>query len=180
TGRTHQIRVHLQFLGYPIANDPLYCNKEVWGESLGRNGVFPKYDRNLKDADAETAEEKTSQEAADGSNESRPKMSGQRDTDNIEPWMDLVKRMEEWKTKQELIEEISNSVDTQGVPRVCDKCTDPVLPDPKPEELCIWLHAWRYSGPGWSYETPLPAWSVEAKEHIEKVKYIPEKTEQKD
>ncbi|KAJ1863876.1 DRAP deaminase, partial [Coemansia sp. RSA 486] len=177
TGRTHQIRVHLQFLGYPIANDPLYCNKEVWGESLGRNGVFPKYDCNLKDADAETVEEQTSQEAADGSNESRPKMSGQRDTDNIEPWMDLVKRMEEWKTKQELIEEISNSVDTQGVPRVCDKCTDPVLPDPKPEELCIWLHAWRYSGPGWSYETPLPAWSVEAKEHIEKVKYIPEKTE---
>eukprot|EP00276_Gloeochaete_wittrockiana_P011317 CAMPEP_0184646674 /NCGR_PEP_ID=MMETSP0308-20130426/3415_1 /TAXON_ID=38269 /ORGANISM="Gloeochaete witrockiana, Strain SAG 46.84" /LENGTH=549 /DNA_ID=CAMNT_0027076915 /DNA_START=569 /DNA_END=2218 /DNA_ORIENTATION=+ len=25
TGRTHQIRVHLQYLSHPIANDPLYC-----------------------------------------------------------------------------------------------------------------------------------------------------------
>ncbi|POS86349.1 pseudouridine synthase [Erysiphe pulchra] len=37
TGRTHQIRVHLQFLGHPIANDPIYCNKRVWGANLGAN-----------------------------------------------------------------------------------------------------------------------------------------------
>ncbi len=35
TGRTHQIRVHLQFLGHPIANDPIYCNQRVFGPSLG-------------------------------------------------------------------------------------------------------------------------------------------------
>lgn len=29
TGRTHQIRVHAQWLGYPISNDPLY-NHPVW------------------------------------------------------------------------------------------------------------------------------------------------------
>jgi len=34
TGRTHQLRVHLQFLGHPIANDPIYCNQKVFGPSL--------------------------------------------------------------------------------------------------------------------------------------------------
>jgi tRNA pseudouridine synthase 9 len=37
TGRTHQLRVHLQFLGHPIGNDPIYCNQRVWGTSLGAN-----------------------------------------------------------------------------------------------------------------------------------------------
>ncbi len=37
TGRTHQLRVHLQFLGHPIGNDPIYCNRRVWGSSLGAN-----------------------------------------------------------------------------------------------------------------------------------------------
>jgi tRNA pseudouridine synthase 9 len=37
TGRTHQIRVHLQFLGYPIENDPIYANQKVWGFDLGCN-----------------------------------------------------------------------------------------------------------------------------------------------
>ena len=35
TGRTHQLRVHLQFLGHPIANDPIYCNRGVFGPDLG-------------------------------------------------------------------------------------------------------------------------------------------------
>lgn len=35
TGRTHQIRVHLQYLGHPIQNDPIYANQRVWGFDLG-------------------------------------------------------------------------------------------------------------------------------------------------
>ena len=35
TGRTHQLRVHLQFLSHPISNDPIYCNQRVFGSNLG-------------------------------------------------------------------------------------------------------------------------------------------------
>ncbi|KAI1344842.1 pseudouridine synthase [Xylariaceae sp. FL0016] len=35
TGRTHQLRVHLQHLGHPIQNDPIYANQKVWGIKLG-------------------------------------------------------------------------------------------------------------------------------------------------
>ncbi len=41
TGRTHQIRVHLQWLGYPIVNDPLY-NTDIWGPLRGKQGDFGK------------------------------------------------------------------------------------------------------------------------------------------
>ncbi|KAK0614962.1 pseudouridine synthase [Bombardia bombarda] len=37
TGRTHQLRVHLQYLGHPIQNDPIYANQRVWGYNLGSN-----------------------------------------------------------------------------------------------------------------------------------------------
>lgn len=37
TGRTHQLRVHLQHLGHPIGNDPIYANYKVWGIDLGAN-----------------------------------------------------------------------------------------------------------------------------------------------
>ncbi|KAK0199944.1 tRNA-pseudouridine synthase [Desarmillaria ectypa] len=39
TGRSHQIRVHLQYLGHPIANDPVYSETKIWGASLGRGGI---------------------------------------------------------------------------------------------------------------------------------------------
>ncbi|KAI1786342.1 pseudouridine synthase [Ganoderma leucocontextum] len=39
TGRSHQIRVHLQYLGHPIANDPIYSDARIWGDNLGKGGI---------------------------------------------------------------------------------------------------------------------------------------------
>ena len=39
TGRTHQIRSHLQAYGYPIVGDPLYKNKKIL-ENLELNRLF--------------------------------------------------------------------------------------------------------------------------------------------
>ena len=40
-GRTHQIRSHLQYLGYPIINDPIY-NNPAWGDDRYKHGPCHK------------------------------------------------------------------------------------------------------------------------------------------
>ena len=33
TGRTHQIRVHMKYIGHPVVNDPVYSNKPLFDDS---------------------------------------------------------------------------------------------------------------------------------------------------
>lgn len=41
----------------------------------------------------------------------------------------------------------------------CPDCSVALFVDPPRESLFIWLHAWKYQGPGWEYETELPEWA---------------------
>ncbi|BGP12169.1 hypothetical protein JCM10213v2_000080 [Rhodosporidiobolus nylandii] len=41
----------------------------------------------------------------------------------------------------------------------CGTCFTPLLPDPKPEQLFIWLHAMRYSTAEWDWKSELPYWA---------------------
>jgi tRNA pseudouridine synthase 9 len=44
--------------------------------------------------------------------------------------------------------------------RYCPECYLPLQPDPKPEKLFIFLHAWRYTTKEWSFCTEMPFWAA--------------------
>ncbi|CUM46347.1 uncharacterized protein AC631_03999 [Debaryomyces fabryi] len=119
TGRTHQLRVHLQYIGHPIANDPIYSNSAVWGENLGKNGegenedIIIKLDRIGKDKASST-----------------------------------------WIHPQEDGEILSGDL--------CDICNTELYTDPGPNDLDLWLHAYKYEAAdkSWSYKTEYPEWAT--------------------
>ncbi|RLV95193.1 Bifunctional protein RIB2 [Spathaspora sp. JA1] len=121
TGRSHQIRVHLQYIGYPIANDPMYSNQFVWGPNMGKNGeadfdqVIANLDRIGKDRGSSS-----------------------------------------WFHPEEDGEIITNEV--------CPISGLPIYSDPGPNDLDLWLHAYRYEAAdkSWSYKTEYPEWALES------------------
>lgn len=119
TGRTHQIRVHLQYLGHPIANDPIYLNEYVWGPELGKDNVF----------DAEEVKYRLDRHGKD--------MAA---TSWIHPQGDGELRNGE----------------------TCEVSGMPLYSDPGPNDLDLWLHAYKYESAdkAWSYKTEYPEWAI--------------------
>ncbi|KAH8927508.1 pseudouridine synthase [Atractiella rhizophila] len=193
TGRTHQIRVHLQYLGYPIANDPIYNNSTAWGPDKARGGVFRdalEAKTRALDVDAPEGADVEEQEKRLRAKEQRfaeqpsvpkpgfdPLGSGSTvpgsglNEQSIRAITELRKTRDEeenwgrWKDAVPPTPSRDSSVRMQASDAAngdyCMECGVPLIPDPRQDQLCIWLHALRYHCRDWDYSSELPEWARE-------------------
>ncbi|CAL1544818.1 unnamed protein product [Lymnaea stagnalis] len=232
TGRTHQIRVHLQFLGHPIINDVFY-NCEAWGPNKGKNGVYeisfdevcerimqehsvtlwdggenPLYGERLRQMESkelkfpntsrvpdcshthnidETEEEpqrKLRKVEAEGATIHKAQVemltsavSKSGSQEGVTPICDPVKPDQAESGSNSQSANITKHVGTHrdsevntgrpgfemskwSVDASCDLCKKKPI-DPQEKNLVMFLHALKYKGPGWAYETRLPDWAKE-------------------
>lgn len=231
TGRSHQIRVHLQFLGHPILNDVIYCSNVAWGPERGKGGIFSSSTSQIpKSSDTEEATELVESEVPTKDNLGepdeipRPKRSGSaiklgrgqrqgisqtdsgkrarlnpedpdsgncsgiafnetaravvnelrkaRDVeDGFGRAKDTICIDRAFKTPTELLISQADKKNDDGKGadatetspsddhEFCSDCGIPLLPDPKPEQLFIYLHAFRYHTDAWDFSSGLPWWA---------------------
>lgn len=168
TGRTHQIRVHLQFLGHPISNDPIYANQRVFGPNLGA-GFFndPNINDNaagiadtIGDITLENGEEKEVNGKAartlkwsysDESLISRLEKMGKHEVADAVAYHSEIRSAYEERKAEKMSGEM------------CEICGTPLYSDPGVHELGIYLHALRYEDLDghWGFESKLPGWAIE-------------------
>lgn len=187
TGRMHQIRVHLQWLGHPIIDDPIY-NHQAWGPNRGNGGedvekawkVIKSIATALRDNDEGINSQMLCNMEANKSSD-LPKTSDKVVvcSDSIEP------ALEEQLSQQNLSEErVISAGDSTSCPDVktgdpekqsssseeiketCPNCNECRIQrrDPSPKELSMCLHAAVYKGPDWEYRCPWPQWALPQEE----------------
>ncbi|XP_015785147.1 uncharacterized protein C18B11.02c [Tetranychus urticae] len=146
TGRSHQIRVHLQYLGFPIMNDPIY-NSPAFGPKCGKNGDYgglSEYE--IYRADCLEAKKKVDELLEDS-------------VDVIDEYDNFLPdyRTDRW------VEFTHNNRYNPDLDLSCKECricqsnTKEFIPI-RPKKF-LHLHALRYKGPDWDFSVRLPYWA---------------------
>uniref|UniRef100_A0A0N4US34 S4 RNA-binding domain-containing protein n=1 Tax=Dracunculus medinensis TaxID=318479 RepID=A0A0N4US34_DRAME len=150
TGRTHQIRIHLQFLGFPIFDDYIY-NSKAWGPFKGKGGVFGK---SLNELSKDVSEE---HQASFWQEPPNPQYESKMDSD-IDPLYDPTHDSDIYPLYDPL----------------CLHCNIKRRLE-SPGYFMIHLHCFKYETSNWSFSSELPEWtkqSTDCSENTEKKNQI--------
>lgn len=161
TGRTHQIRVHLQYLGHPIANDALYAVRNPLKRTeRGTNAERAARGESNPTNDTLTYKRKKVGEETIG-NSLKPTNQCTVQTDQSLSMNVEERELEDRRFTKDTSKEISESKNVKFVvDHMCTHCPNLAPSGYEEEEHALWLHCKSYSGKGWKYECPLPGWAL--------------------